>query len=60
MIELRNYPFAYEALTVVLSMPLLFSKFVVMFLGVRPLTEDEHLYLRLCKLGKLILFFKLS
>ena len=30
-----------------------------MFLGVRPLTEDEHLYLRLCKLGKLILFFKL-
>ena len=23
-----------------------------MFLGVRPLTEDEHLYLRLCKLGK--------
>ena len=36
------------------------SKFVVMFLGVRPLTEDEHLYLRLCKLGKLILFFKLS
>jgi hypothetical protein len=20
--------------------------------GVRPLTEDEHLYLRLCKLGK--------
>ena len=36
------------------------SKFVVMFLGVRPLTEDEHLYLRLCKLGKLISFFKLS
>ena len=36
------------------------SKLVVMFLGVRPLTEDEHLYLRLCKLGKLILFFKLS
>ena len=31
-----------------------------MFLGVRPLTEDEHLYLRLCKLGKLIVFFKLS
>ena len=30
-----------------------------MFLGVRPLTKDEHLYLRLCKLGKLILFFKL-
>jgi hypothetical protein len=20
--------------------------------GIRPLTEDEHLYLRLCKLGK--------
>ena len=36
------------------------SKFMVMFLGVRPLTEDEQLYLRLCKLGKLILFFKLS
>ena len=36
------------------------SKFVVMFLVVRPVTEDEHLYLRLCKLGKLILFFKLS
>jgi hypothetical protein len=26
--------------------------------GVRPLTEDEHLYLRLCKLGELILFFR--
>jgi hypothetical protein len=35
-------------------------KIVVIFLGVRPLTEDEHLYLRLCKLGKLILFFELS
>jgi hypothetical protein len=23
--------------------------------GVRPLTEDEHLYLRLCKLGKCVL-----
>jgi hypothetical protein len=39
---------------------LYYSKFVVMFLGVRPLTEDEHLYLRLCKLGKLTLFFELS
>ena len=35
------------------------SKFMVIFLGVKHLTEDEHLYLRLCKLGKLILFFKL-
>jgi hypothetical protein len=26
--------------------------------GVRPLTEDEHLYLRLCKLGELLLFFR--
>jgi hypothetical protein len=26
--------------------------------GVRPLTEDEHLYLRLCKLGELILFLE--
>jgi hypothetical protein len=26
--------------------------------GVRPLTEDKHLYLRLCKLGKLILFLE--
>jgi hypothetical protein len=26
--------------------------------GVRPLTEDEHFYLRLCKLGELILFFR--
>ena len=60
MIELRNYPFAYEALTVVFKYAFAISKFVVMFLGVRPLTEDEHLYLRLCKLGKLILFFKLS
>jgi hypothetical protein len=25
---------------------------------VRPLTEDEHLYLRLCKLGELLLFFR--
>jgi hypothetical protein len=25
--------------------------------GVRPLTEDEHLYLRLCKLGEVLLFF---
>ena len=60
VIELRNYSFACETLTVDLSMPLLFPKLVVMFLGVRPLTEDEHLYLRLCKLGKLISFFKLS
>ena len=60
MIELRNCSFAYETLTVDLSMPLLFPKLVVMFLGVRPLTKDEHLYLRLCKLGKLILFFELS
>jgi hypothetical protein len=28
--------------------------------GVRPLTEDEHLYLRLCKLGKLILCFQVK
>ena len=60
MIELKDCSFAYETLTVDLSMPLLFPKLVVMFLGVRPLTEDEHLYLRLYKLGKLILFFKLS
>ena len=60
VIELRNYSCAYETLTADLSMPLLFSKLVVMFLGVRPLTEDEHLYLRLCKLGKFISFFKLS
>ena len=52
MIELSNYLFAYEALTVDLSMPLLFPKLMVMFLSARPLTEDEHLYLRLCKLGK--------
>jgi hypothetical protein len=26
--------------------------------GVRLLTEDEHLYLRLCKLGELILFLE--
>jgi hypothetical protein len=26
--------------------------------GVRPLTEDEHLYHRLCKLGELLLFFR--
>ena len=59
MIELRNYSCAYETLTADLSMPLLFPKLVVMFLGVRPLTEDEHIYLRLCKLGKLLLLFKL-
>ena len=47
MIELKDCSFVYETLTVDLSMPLLFSKLVVMFLGVRPLTEDEHLYLRL-------------
>ena len=60
VIELRNYSCAYETLTADLSMALLFPKLVVMFLGVRPLTEDEHLYLRLCKLGKLLLFFELS
>ena len=60
MIELKDCSFAYETLTVDLSMPLLFPKLVVMFPGVKPLTEDEHLYLRLCELGKLILFFKLS
>jgi hypothetical protein len=27
-------------------------------LGVWPLTEDEHIYLRLCKLGELLLFFR--
>jgi hypothetical protein len=26
--------------------------------GVRPLTKDEHIYLRLCKLGELILFLE--
>jgi hypothetical protein len=26
--------------------------------GVRSLTKDEHLYLRLCKLSELILFFR--
>jgi hypothetical protein len=26
--------------------------------GVRPLTEDENLYLRLCKLGELILILE--
>ena len=59
VIELRDYWYAYETLNVKLCIPY-YSKFVVMFLGVRPVTEDEHLYLRLCKLGKLILFFKLS
>jgi hypothetical protein len=41
-------------------MPLLFLSLLVMFLGIRPLTKDEHLYLRLCKLGKLILFFRVK
>ena len=45
MIELRNYPCVYETLTADLSTPLLFPKLVVMFLGVRPLTEDEHFIL---------------
>jgi hypothetical protein len=26
--------------------------------GIRPLTEDKNLYLRLCKLGELILFLE--
>jgi hypothetical protein len=26
--------------------------------GFRPLTEDEHLYLRLCKFGELILILE--
>jgi hypothetical protein len=28
--------------------------------GVRTLTEHEHLYLRLCKLGKLIMCFQVQ
>jgi hypothetical protein len=28
--------------------------------GIRLLTEDEHLYLRLCKLGKLIFCFQVK
>ena len=59
MIELRDYLCVYETLNVN-YVYLYYAKFVVMFLGVRPLTEDEHLYLRLCKLGKWILFFELS
>ena len=47
VIELRDYLCAYKTLNIDLCMPLLFPKLVVMFLGVRPLTEDEHLYLRL-------------
>jgi hypothetical protein len=35
-----------------LSMALLFLSLLAMFLGVRTLTKDEHLYLRLYKLGK--------
>jgi hypothetical protein len=52
-----------------ISVPLLYLSMLVMYwvlkliklsldAGVRPLTEDEHLYLKLCKLGKLILFFR--
>ena len=59
MLKLSNYLYAYETLNVN-YVYLYYAKFVVMFLGVRPLTEDEHLYLRLCKLGKLLLLFKLS
>jgi hypothetical protein len=39
-------------LNFLLGVPLLFISLFVMFLGVRPLTEDEYLYLRLCKLVK--------